>query len=486
MGFISGGYKMAPQSNMETVINSSMFTDIAINSMMDIPASLPDIYEIISKYLDSEILSVRILDTPRGVSAEGRRLSGKRACIMFRLKEKLLFTSKSENRSIHIIENESIHIENIIIPGFIEGTDPMHLINSGHMKANIEVNDFDVRLIDSRNIFLSIFLIVELRLVPTYELCCLYLSKTDRGTLVLSHGDGSHGIHILKNFITKGLKPRWSPLGNDIALLGEFNNAYGIYVYNLKCNSNKLVTDSGIHKSIGEFFWSADGKHILFSSLVKGNKNIFLLEIQSRSCTQLTFNNSMSQSHKPKFSPDGLSVAFLKTSSGITGIHIMDANGLNCNQVSASGLICDYSWTSDGKSIIYTIRKNSTCDELVFLDLNSGEEGIISSADSPFHIENIQVSRNGIYAALIGSNMNTDDLYIYNIKGSTLKRITKNPAYTNIQDFSWNADSTMLYFSKSSLNRRDIYKIDINTMKLQQVTNVVSTGAYVDYRPRIK
>ena len=101
--------------------------------------------------------------------------------------------------------------------------------------------------------------------------------------------------------------PSFSPDGNHIALAGLKDGAKNIYVFNIKSNELKRITN--ISGEAGNPKWSPDGYKIVFSAETTTGEHIFEVEVKTGNIVQLTFGDWNDRS--PEFSPDGKEIIFV-------------------------------------------------------------------------------------------------------------------------------------------------------------------------------
>jgi dipeptidyl aminopeptidase/acylaminoacyl peptidase len=71
--------------------------------------------------------------------------------------------------------------------------------------------------------------------------------------------------------------------------------------------------------------WSHDGRLLAFTSTRDGNEEIYLLDVETRAQTRLTFDSA--RDHDPAFSPDGSRIAFASERDGNSELYVMAATG---------------------------------------------------------------------------------------------------------------------------------------------------------------
>ncbi len=124
----------------------------------------------------------------------------------------------------------------------------------------------------------------------------------------------------------------WSPVGHQIAFAMQVDqpNEYEIFLMNDDGTNVRQLTRNlpGIGGSLD---WSPDGKYLLISAGLPGDKNIFLVNVAAETATQLTNGGNNAAS---SFSPDGQWIAFNSLrNNDQADIFIMRPDGSDVRQV---------------------------------------------------------------------------------------------------------------------------------------------------------
>lgn len=142
--------------------NPKYFTQFSIPETIVIPTQKPDIEHIISVTVDTEIESVRIIDTPCIRSFEGQRLSGKKLVVELKLIEKVLYVADEPTQSAH-----GAHFENtfksvfVIVPKTINGEAIEDLMHHGKLSVTPYIEDIHAEMLDQRTIFKNITMLLD-------------------------------------------------------------------------------------------------------------------------------------------------------------------------------------------------------------------------------------------------------------------------------------------------------------------------------------
>jgi Tol biopolymer transport system component len=124
----------------------------------------------------------------------------------------------------------------------------------------------------------------------------------------------------------------WSPAGNTIAFAMAVDqpDAYEIFLME-EDGSNVRQLTRGLAGIGGSLDWSPDGKYLLIFAGPQGDKNIFRIDVEAQTATQLTNGGNNAAC---SYSPDGQLIAFNSLrNNDQADIFIMRADGSGVQQV---------------------------------------------------------------------------------------------------------------------------------------------------------
>jgi Tol biopolymer transport system component/DNA-binding winged helix-turn-helix (wHTH) protein len=158
--------------------------------------------------------------------------------------------------------------------------------------------------------------------------------------------------------------PVWSPDGRYIAFCRLLKGEAGIYIMPALGGAERKVRQTRweehefyqIMRATGLLSWSPDGELLAFSD--RGSRNepasIFLLALDSSQVRRLTSPPGSWGDLNPEFSPDGRTLAFLRSESqGLAIYTVPVSGGAERRLLSDSTDHWGLAWTPDGRGIVF-------------------------------------------------------------------------------------------------------------------------------------
>ena len=210
-----------------------------------------------------------------------------------------------------------------------------------------------------------------------------------------------------------------------------------------------LLTNTPGYQSLNPA-WSPDKTHIAYMSNRSGRYGIYILNLFDESTTQVPLPEGFNTYFDARilydvdWSPDGTRLAFTgMPPAGLYGVYTVFIDGSGLTRLNTSSEICSGpKWSPDGKHIAYRGPGNV----IRLHDVNTGaftllpHEGAFSF--DPLHIA---WSPNGTRIAMEGWGTDFIDLFVINVDGTGLQRLTSG-AGPEISP-TWSPDGTQIAFT---------------------------------------
>lgn len=201
--------------------------------------------------------------------------------------------------------------------------------------------------------------------------------------------------------------------------------------------------------------WSPDGKKLYYSHITENSNyynDIYMFDIEKEKEEQITWH---ARALDPALSPDGKTIAYVNNDAGMQNLVLVDADGKNTRfltNFNNGTQLYSPCWTPDGKKIVAGIM------------FEKNREIVIVNADAvPFNR----------MRKLTDSTFFADSLNYQKDFGLTM--LVATPA--DERDPCLSVDGKYLFFSSDKNGIFNIYRLDMETKKIEQVTNVVG-GAF--------
>lgn len=147
--------------------NPLYFTEVTIPETVEIPCEKPDMEQLISVMVDTQIISTKVAHTPVDVtSPEGQHLSGCKLIVELKLRQKVKYVADEPTQSVHAahFENvmQSVYVVvpcNVVIGGVTYTIE--EALRLGKVVITPYIEDIYAKMVDKKTIFKNIALLID-------------------------------------------------------------------------------------------------------------------------------------------------------------------------------------------------------------------------------------------------------------------------------------------------------------------------------------
>jgi len=206
------------------------------------------------------------------------------------------------------------------------------------------------------------------------------------------------------------LAPSWSPDGKHLVFTSYLRGTPAIYLLTPQEGYLKLLWDKGGVNSSASV--SPDGRTVAFASSQEGNVDIYTIPLEGGEARRLTTARGIDT--QPSWAPNGRQIAFTSARSGAPQIYMMDADGSNIRRVSFNGFFHDEStWAYDGTRIACTTRDEGNF-QIATIDAVTNDRKVIQA---PGNNESPCFSPEGSMIAFESDRSGKPQIYITDANG---------------------------------------------------------------------
>jgi Tol biopolymer transport system component len=246
----------------------------------------------------------------------------------------------------------------------------------------------------------------------------------------------------LTNMDEGACQPTWSPDGSQIVFVspcrarGEFfDNTYSnssLYIMNADGSGQKPLTF--VPSSDFDPDWSPDGKRITFTSLRSGNKDIYVLTLETGAIVRLTtVAGDIQENSQPSWSSLGNQIVYTVKRVGTYQVWVMSDNGQGNVQIVRSGQqFWDFLpiWAPDSETILFSQRNAGVVSRPWLMSIRYEDRDTKDPKRFDFQrpIEDVEFSPDGAWFVYEGmDNEGNRDIYIMTVSGGNRTRLTVDP-----------------------------------------------------------
>ncbi len=239
------------------------------------------------------------------------------------------------------------------------------------------------------------------------------------------------------------VSPALSPDGKKVIFFSS-RDLFSIDLYLADAKTGKIErnifkTEFNTHLQNLEFInssgtWDPSGKRFAFSAVADGRPVLSLLNVKSGDVERTIRFPKLAEIFNPAWSPDGKEIAFSALADGLTDLFVYDLKTDSLKRLTHDPYAdLQPAWSPDGKSIAFATDRFST--EMADLDIGNYELAIINPET---------------------------------------KKISRLPDFSDAKNINpqWSPDGKKLYFVSDHHGVSNIYKLNIASGTIDQVTNL--------------
>ncbi|MGL5086327.1 MAG: hypothetical protein ACRC68_11535 [Clostridium sp.] len=140
------------------------FKEELVCEVLTIPVQKPDIERILDVMVWPEIENVNLIETEKGMSNEGQKLTGIKLVVEVRLKEKVTYVALEKAQSAHAAHYESLKSIFVILPEYVDGRKTCDLVRANRLSVTPYIEDVSARMLDKRTIHKCVMLFIDVKI----------------------------------------------------------------------------------------------------------------------------------------------------------------------------------------------------------------------------------------------------------------------------------------------------------------------------------
>lgn len=237
--------------------------------------------------------------------------------------------------------------------------------------------------------------------------------------------------------------------GNLIAFNSRMAGNSDIYIVDVNGKSLTQLTKSTAHDLYPS--WSPDGTQLVYQTNEGGDQEVAIIDISSRQ--YYTITNNGCNDWGPVWSPDGDWIAFYSDCDGERNIYKIRIDGSNRTQLTfTSGANSWFpAWSPDGRRITFSSNRSGKY-YIYTMNANGGDETQLARGCVSYYSPDGRQILYGVYCD------DTDELWLMDTDGSNAYPITDGYECKNA---TWSPDGTSIVFQRSKTTQDGPFQLYI-------------------------
>lgn len=148
---------------MENNLNDQImfFKQENLSHITNIPLSEPSVSNILNTVVWVKINEIRLIQTDKGVSNAGIKITGSKLMVRFKIEGKITYVSEESIKSVHATKFETEKSSSIIVPREKDGKSILNLYRENRISVTPYIEGTYSRRIDEYTIYSSVLVLLD-------------------------------------------------------------------------------------------------------------------------------------------------------------------------------------------------------------------------------------------------------------------------------------------------------------------------------------